>query len=105
MAGDVSAASSPAPPNKFASQDDELGWYKTNYQSVVEELHDMMETSKDLEQSLEQELEQSDKEKAKLQEKVEGLGFEVDEWRVCPSPLLNSCYAVVTTCATEHLSV
>ena len=77
MAGDVSTTSSPAPPSKFASQDDELEWYKTSYQSVVEELHDMMETSKDLEQSLEAELEQSDKEKARLTEKVEGLGFEV----------------------------
>jgi chromosome segregation ATPase len=82
MAGDVSAASSPAPPSKFASDNDELEWYRTNYHSVVEELHEMMETSKDLEQSLEQELEQSDKEKARLQGKVEGLGFEVDEWRV-----------------------
>lgn len=82
MAGDPSAASSPAPPSKFKSQDDELDWYKTNYHSVVEELHDLMETSKELEGSLEQELESSEKEMGRLRERSEGLGFEVEEWRV-----------------------
>lgn len=82
MAGNVSSTSSPLPPSKFADKDSELEWYKTNYHSVVDELHEMMDTSKELEASLEQELEQSDKEKLKLQEKVEALGFEVEEWRV-----------------------
>ena len=62
--------------------DDELDWYKTNYHSVVEELRDMMETSKELEASLEQELEMSEKEMGRLRERSEGLGYEVEEWRV-----------------------
>jgi chromosome segregation ATPase len=81
MAAEAGAMSSPAPP-KDLTTDQQLQWYKSQYESIAEELRDYMETSKDVEASLEQELETAETNQRSLREKYESLGFEVDEWRV-----------------------
>ena len=61
---------------------EELTYYKTQYEWVEGELREFQESSKELEQELERDVEESEKRERKLQEKVERLGFEVDEWKV-----------------------
>lgn len=62
---------------------EELAHYKTQYESIEVELQEFQASSKDLEAEMERELEEGDKRERKLQEKVERLGFEVEEWKVC----------------------
>lgn len=63
--------------------EEELAYYKSQYETLEVELQEFQASSKELEAELERDVEESEKRERKLKEKVEGLGFEVDEWKVC----------------------
>lgn len=75
-------ASSPAPLREGATLEEELAYYKAQYEQLEVELQDFQASSKDLEAELEKDIEASEKRERTLREKVEGLNFEVDEWKV-----------------------
>lgn len=72
--------SSPAPP-AGATLQEELEFYKSQYEQLEVELREFQESSKDLEAELEKDIEASESRERGLKEKVENLGFEVDEWK------------------------
>jgi len=72
--------SSPAP--KGSSPEEELAYYKTQYEQLEAELQDFQASSRELEAELEKDIETAEKRERELQEKVDGLGFEVEEWKV-----------------------
>jgi len=80
--------SSPAP-GGFASSDDELRYYKSQYEMLESELAEFQATSRELEAELERDIEASERRERSLKEKVDSLGFEVDEWKVCIHAGLN----------------
>lgn len=61
--------------------EEELAYYKAQYETLEVELQEFQASSKELEAELERDVEESEKRERLLQEKVEGLGFEVDEWK------------------------
>lgn len=63
--------------------EEELSYYKSQYETLEGELQEFQASSKELEAELEKDIEESEKRERKLQEKLEGLGFEVEEWKVC----------------------
>lgn len=80
MAPSDGLSSSPAP--KGGSLEEELAYYKTQYEQLEAELQDFQASSRELEAELEKDIETAEKRERELQEKVDGLGFEVDEWKV-----------------------
>jgi len=62
--------------------EEELAYYKVQYETLDAELQDFQNSSKALEEELERDVEESEKRERKLQEKAERLGFEVEEWKV-----------------------
>lgn len=62
---------------------EELAYYKQQYETLEVELQEFQTSSKELEAELERDVEESEKRERKLQEKAERLSFEVDEWKVC----------------------
>lgn len=74
--------SSPMPLAAGASLEDELAYYKAQYEQLEIELAEFQTSSRELEAELEKDIEASEKRERHLQEKVEKLGFEVDEWKV-----------------------
>ncbi|KAF2114008.1 NUDE protein [Lophiotrema nucula] len=79
-AGDSPAPSSP-PSGGWDSMEEELAYYKTQYETLEVELQEFQQSSKELEAELEKDVEESEKRERRLKEKVEGLGFEVGEWK------------------------
>ena len=75
LSGDLS--SSPG-----REQDGSLAYYKAQYEQLEAELVDFQSSSKDLEAELEKDVEAAEKRERHLQGKVEGLGYEVEEWKV-----------------------
>ena len=75
-------ASSPAPLRDGATLEEELTYYKAQYEQLEVELQDFQASSKDLEAELEKDIDASEKRERGLREKVESLGFEVGEWKV-----------------------
>ncbi|CAM1505050.1 Fc.00g106870.m01.CDS01 [Cosmosporella sp. VM-42] len=74
-------AEPPSSPPSYESADDALAWYKTQYEQLEAELAEFRDSSKELEQELEKDIERAEKQERILQEKAEGLGFEVEEWK------------------------
>lgn len=62
--------------------DQELAYYKAQYEQLEVELQEFQQSSRELEAELEKDVEASEKRERKLKERVESLGFEVDEWKV-----------------------
>ena len=85
MAPSDDLPSSPAP--KGASLEEELAYYKAQYEQLEAELQDFQASSRELEAELEKDIETAEKRERGLQEKVDSLRFEVDEWKV--SHILN----------------
>lgn len=73
------ASSSPGGPT---TPEDSLLYYKAQYEQLEAELADFQASSRELETELERDVEASEKRERQLQEKVENLGYEVDEWKV-----------------------
>lgn len=65
-----------------ASKDEALSFYKTQYEQLEAELADFQASSRELETELEKDVEEAEKRERQLREKVEALGYEVDEWKV-----------------------
>jgi len=80
MAGDMP----PSSPSGAAwgSVQEELAYYKAQYETLEAELHEFQTSSKELEAELERDVEESEKRERKLQEKAERLEFDVEEWKV-----------------------
>jgi len=74
--------SSSSPPSASISKEDDLEYYKAQYEALEAELADFQASSRDLEAELEKDVEAAEKRERQLQEKVEALGFEVEEWKV-----------------------
>ena len=73
---------SSSPNDGWKSIHEELAYYKTQYETLEAELQEFQNSSKELEAELEKDVEESEKRERRLQEKLERLGFEVDEWKV-----------------------
>ena len=74
-------SSSPAPAG-FNSLQEEIDYYKRQYEHLESELQDFQASSRELETELEKDIEASEKRERTLKEKVESLTYEVDEWKV-----------------------
>ncbi|KAI2776480.1 NUDE protein [Daldinia loculata] len=70
-----------SPPNETATPEESLAWYKRQYELLGDELAEFRESSHELEAELEKDLDAADKRQRALQQKAEGLQFEVDEWK------------------------
>ncbi|KXL47082.1 hypothetical protein M433DRAFT_64689 [Acidomyces richmondensis BFW] len=71
--------SSPLRPG--ASVDEELDYYKKQYEQLEADLADFQASSKELEEQLERDIEAAEKNERRLKEQVEKLTFEVEEWK------------------------
>ena len=76
------ARSSSQPPDG-SSMEESLAYYKSQYEQLEAELQEFQTSSRELEAELEKDIEASEKRERQLKGKVEDLGFEVDEWKVC----------------------
>ncbi|KAI9672594.1 MAG: NADH:ubiquinone oxidoreductase [Alyxoria varia] len=72
--------SSPAPAG-FGNLQEEIAYYKSQYEQLEVELQEFQASSRDLEAELERDVEASEKRERGLKEKVESLSYEVDEWK------------------------
>ncbi|KAF2790754.1 hypothetical protein K505DRAFT_377311 [Melanomma pulvis-pyrius CBS 109.77] len=79
MATDDTPSSPPS--GGWNSMQEELAYYKTQYETLEVELQEFQTSSKELEAELEKDVEESEKRERRLQEKLERLGFEVEEWK------------------------
>lgn len=77
----TASASSPAPTG-FKTLQEEIGYYKKQYEHLESELQDFQASSRELEVEMEKDIEASEKREKDLKQKVEGLRYEVDEWKV-----------------------
>ena len=84
MAGldDLTASPLSSALHSSASKEESLAFYKAQYEQLELELADFQASSRDLESELEKDVEEAEKRESKLREKVESLGYEVDEWKV-----------------------
>jgi predicted nucleic acid-binding Zn-ribbon protein len=71
-----------SPPNESSTVEDSLTWYKKQYEQLCDELAEFRESSHELEAELEKDLDAADKRQRELEQKVESLQFEADEWKV-----------------------
>jgi hypothetical protein len=87
----------PSAPKSSSAVNEELSYYKSQYEQLESELADFQTSSRELEAELEKDIEASEKRERRLKEKVESLGYEVEEWKVsysfryCAIPRLISC--------------
>lgn len=88
---------SSSPPNASTSTADAIAYYKSQYELLEAELADFQSSSRELEAELEKDIEASEKRERKLKEKVESLGYEVDEWKVSTYTTLTETYAQMLT--------
>ena len=76
----------PSPPKGIldgsASKEEALSFYKSQYEQLENELAEFQASSRELEAELEKDVEEAEKRERQLREKVEALGYEVDEWKV-----------------------
>lgn len=80
------------------SLEDQVAWYKSQYEQLEAELADFRISSQELEQELEKDLEAAEKRENSLREKAESLNYEVDEWkvRIRPDRLVPSIMALAS---------
>lgn len=71
--------SSPLRPG--ASLEEELDYYKKQYEQLETDLAEFQASSKELEEQLERDIDNAEKSERKLKEQVEKLTFEVEEWK------------------------
>lgn len=73
-----------SPPNENTSPADTIAYYKRQYEALEAELTDFRISSQELEAELEKDAEIAEGKERVWREKAESLGFEVEEWKVCP---------------------
>ncbi|KAL8654581.1 MAG: hypothetical protein Q9226_003373 [Calogaya cf. arnoldii] len=61
--------------------DGDPSYYKAQYEQLEAELADFQASSRELESELERDIEAAEKRERQLQEKIESLGYEVEEWK------------------------
>lgn len=76
-----------SPQGRDLSPEEQIAWYKSNYEQLETELAEFRVSSQELEHELEKDLEAAEKRENSLRNKAEGLAFEVDEWKVRSRPL------------------
>lgn len=81
MATSTDAAPSSHTPSGSSLQED-LAYYKSQYEQLELELQEFQTSSRELEAELEKDIDASEKRERQLKEKVEDLKFEVEEWKV-----------------------
>lgn len=62
--------------------EEELSYYKSQYEQLEVELAEFQASSRELEAELEKDIEASEKRERHLKGKVETLSYEVEEWKV-----------------------
>jgi predicted nucleic acid-binding Zn-ribbon protein len=72
----------PSAAKASSSMEEELSYYKSQYEQLEVELADFQTSSRELEAELEKDIEASEKRERHLREKSESLRYEVDEWKV-----------------------
>jgi predicted RNase H-like nuclease (RuvC/YqgF family) len=72
----------PSSPPKGASLEEELRFYKAQYEQLESELLEFQASSKELEAELERDIEGAEKRERTLREKAEALTYDVEEWKV-----------------------
>jgi len=78
-------------PPKGASTEEELRFYKAQYEQLESELLEFQASSKELEAELERDIDGAEKRERALREKAESLTYDIEEWKVSPLKLsLNS---------------
>lgn len=92
MALEEQPTSSPAP-GGFKTVQEEIAYYKSQYGHLESELQEFQASSRELEAELEKDIEASEKRERGLKEKVEGLRFEVDEWKASLDKRFCSLYS------------
>ncbi|KAF2834541.1 hypothetical protein M501DRAFT_1000176 [Patellaria atrata CBS 101060] len=70
-----------SPGDGVSSLEEDLAYYKSQYEQLELELQEFQASSRELEAELEKDIEASEKRERQLQEKVENIGFEVGEWK------------------------
>ncbi|TVY30110.1 Nuclear distribution protein nudE-like protein [Lachnellula hyalina] len=70
-----------SPSTDMSNPETALAYYKSQYEQLEHELAEFQASSQELEAELEKDVEAAEKRERVLQEKAEGLGFEVDEWK------------------------
>ncbi|KAL8750088.1 MAG: hypothetical protein Q9199_007293 [Rusavskia elegans] len=63
------------------ASDGDPSYYKAQYEQLEAELADFQASSRELESELERDIEAAEKRERQLQEKIESLGYEVEEWK------------------------
>ncbi len=64
-----------------ASLEEELDYYKKQYEQLEADLADFQASSKELEEQLERDIETAEKNERKLKEQIEKLKYESEEWK------------------------
>ena len=72
-------SSSPLRPG--ASLEEELDYYKKQYEQLETDLADFQASSKELEEQLERDVENAEKNERKLKEQIEKVKYEAEEWK------------------------
>lgn len=78
---------SSSPPTESASPKDVIAYYKAQYEALEAELLEFQASSRELEAELEKDIDASEKRERKLKEKIEGLKYESEEWKVRKLPV------------------
>ena len=65
-----------------SSLQEDLAYYKSQYEQLEHELQEFQTSSRELEAELEKDIDASEKRERQLKEKVEDLKFEMEEWKV-----------------------
>lgn len=78
----MSSLDSDKSPTPKTATHETIAYYKSQYEQLEAELADFQSSSKELEAELEKDIEAAEARERVLKEKVEALGYEVDEWKV-----------------------
>lgn len=87
----------PSSSGATANAGDSLSYYKAQYEQLEAELADFQASSRELETELERDIEASEKRERQLQERVENLGYEVDEWKVSFTDLRQRAFKIYSS--------
>lgn len=79
----------PSAPKASGDVEEELSYYKSQYEQLEVELAEFQASSRELEAELEKDIEASEKRERQLKGKAETLGYEVEEWKVSFSSVLD----------------
>ncbi|KAI9639924.1 NADH:ubiquinone oxidoreductase [Ciborinia camelliae] len=84
---------------------DAIAYYKLQYEQLENELTEFQASSQELEAELEKDVEAAERRERLLQEKVESLGFEVEEWKTKYKQSKNEANAAQNTLQKEITSL